>query len=939
MLRSLARCFADRPLVRLAIACGALLGLAVRAVASPPFREGRVLVGYVDGVARGRHARIASAVGATDLGAIGAHTRVLRVRPGREMATIHALRARRDVRYAEPDWIGHADALPDDPKFGRQWALRNTGAKVFGVAGVPGADEDAVPAWDVTTGSAAIVVGITDTGLDYGHPDLVANVWSNPGGINGCPAGTHGFNVLTGTCDPMDDDTAYNGHGTHVAGIIGAAGDNGVGVAGVGWSTTLLPVKWLDSHATGSTSSLISALDWLVRAKQAGVPVRVVNDSATFPGTAYSQALVDEIDVLAANDILLVTAAGNTAENNDDLATRRYPCGYMRANELCVAATDHTDALWTSSNYGVQTVNLAAPGYAIYSTLRGATYGYISGGSMAAAEVSGAAALVLSAADQPAETLRATILQAVDVLPSLAGLVATGGRLNVCNALPGCAATVSTTTTTTTRTTSTSTTTPPSTVSTSTTTSTTTTTAAPAPTTTTTTTVPSAGIALRQSNAAAGSSTPSVATAFPSANAAGSLLIAVVRMSTTSQTVAVTDSAGNVYREAVAQTQTADGHQLHILYAANVVGGPNTVTATFSSVNNRPWLAIYEYGGVRATDPLDQTARAQGSGATPSAGPTGPTSSANELVFAATGLPASYAGTVSAGAGYVLLRQETGGSRAASESGVAAAPGAYTATFALSAQTSWSAVVATFVGASSTTTTAGSTSTTTTTTAAPAPTTTTTTAPPAGIALRQSNAAPGSSTQSVTSAFASANAAGSLVIAVVRMSTTSQTVSVTDSAGNVYREAVAQAQTADGHQMHLFYAANVTGGPNTVTATFSSVNNRPWLAIYEYGGVRTTDPLDQTARAQGSSATPSSGPTGATTTANELVFAATGLPASYASTVSAGAGYVLQQQDTGGSRAATESGTAAVPGAYTATFGLGAPTNWTTVVATFAPVP
>jgi subtilisin family serine protease len=932
MPRSLARRFADPPLARIAIACGVLLSVAVRAVASPPFREGRVLVGYVDGVAGGRHARIASVVGATDVGAIGAHTRVLRVRPGREMATIHALRARHDVRYAEPDWIGHADALPDDPKFGRQWALQNTGAKVFGVAGVPGADEHAVPAWDVTTGSPTIVVGITDTGLDYGHPDLAGNVWSNPGGINGCPAGTHGFNVLTGACDPMDDDTTYGGHGTHVAGIIGAIGDNGIGVAGVGWSTMLLPVKWLDSHATGSTSSLITALDWLVRAKQAGVAVRVVNDSATFPGTAYSQALVDEIDVLAANDILFVTAAGNTAENNDDLATRRYPCGYMRANELCVAATDHTDELWTSSNYGVQTVNLAAPGYAIYSTLRGATYGYVSGGSMAAAEVSGAAALVLSAADQPAETLRETILQAVDVLPSLAGLVATGGRLNVCNALPGCAATVSTTTTTTT--TRTSTTTP---TSTATTVTTTTTTAAPAP-TTTTTTVPSAGIALRQSNAAAGSSTPSVATAFPAANAAGSLLIAVVRMSTTSQTVAVTDSAGNVYREAVAQTQTADGHQLHIFYAANIVGGPNTVTATFSSVNNRPWLAIYEYEGVRATDPLDQTARAQGSGATPSAGPTGPTASANELVFAATGLPASYAGTVSAGAGYVLLRQETGGSRGAIESGMAPAPGSYTATFGLSAQTNWSAVVATFVGApSTTTTTAGSTS--TTTTAAPAPTTTTTTAPPAGIALWQSNAAAGSSTRAVTSAFASANAAGSLVIAVVRMSTTSQTVSVTDSAGNVYRDAVAQAQTADGHQIHIFYAANVTGGPNTVTATFSSVNNRPWLAIYEYGGVRATDPLDQTAGAQGSSATASSGPTGATTTANELVFAATALPASYAGAVSAGAGYVLQRQDTGGSRAATESGTAAVPGSYTATFALGAPTNWTAVVATFAPVP
>jgi hypothetical protein len=178
------------------------------------------------------------------------------------------------------------------------------------------------------------------------------------------------------------------------------------------------------------------------------------------------------------------------------------------------------------------------------------------------------------------------------------------------------------------------------------------------------------------------------------------------------------------------------------------------------------------------------------------------------------------------------------------------------------------------------------------------------------------------------------------VIAVVRMSTTSQTVAVTDSAGNVYRDAVAQAQSADGHQLHLFYAANVLGGPNTVTATFSSINNRPWLAIYEYEGVRAaTDPLDQTARAQGSNAAPSSGPTGVTATPNELVFAATGLPASYAGTVSAGAGYVLQRQDTGGSRAATESGMAAAPGSYGATFGLDAPTNWSAVVATFAAVP
>jgi subtilisin family serine protease len=113
------------------------------------------------------------------------------------------------------------------------------------------------------------VVAVADTGIDYNHSDLAANVWSNPGGINECDAATHGYNVLNGTCDPMDDDTFYNGHGTHVSGIIGAVTNNHNGVAGVNWTTNLLAVKWLDSNANGTTSSLITALDWLVRAKQA----------------------------------------------------------------------------------------------------------------------------------------------------------------------------------------------------------------------------------------------------------------------------------------------------------------------------------------------------------------------------------------------------------------------------------------------------------------------------------------------------------------------------------------------------------------------------------------------------------------------------------------------------------------------------------------------
>jgi subtilisin family serine protease len=337
-------------------------------------------------------------------------------------------------------------AAPNDPSFSLQWGDDNTGQLIptqeseetLGpeAKGTPGADDRALEAWGVTTGSRSIVIGETDTGMDYTHPDLAANIWSNPGGVGGCASGTHGYNVLAHSCEPMDDDKAYGGHGTHVAGIMGAVGNNGVGVAGMNWQTTILPAKWLSSSAWGETSGLIEALQWLVAAKQAGVNIRVVNDSATFKGTAYSQALSDEIDTLGANNILFVTAAGNTGDNNDEEKVRRYPCGYDRPTEICVTATDNNDKLPSWANYGPHSVDLAAPGVSVYSTLREGKYGYLSGGSMAAAQVSGAAALILSATpSMSAQELKADIVGNVDQLPSLAGKLISGGRLDVCKAL------------------------------------------------------------------------------------------------------------------------------------------------------------------------------------------------------------------------------------------------------------------------------------------------------------------------------------------------------------------------------------------------------------------------------------------------------------------------------------------------------------------------
>jgi subtilisin family serine protease len=352
------------------------------------------------------------------------------------------------VEAVEPNWVVHADAIPSDSQFARLWAFRNTGQIVNGRAGLTDADIRAGWAWERSTGSRANVVAVVDTGVDYTHPDLTANIWSAPasftvtiGGVTiRCGVGTHGFNAIQRTCDPRDD----NNHGTHVAGTIGAQGNNSLGVTGVNWKASIMALKFLDASGTGTTADAIAAINFAIQAKAAfsatsGANIRVLSNSWT--GGGFSQTLLDTIKKAGTSDMLFVAAAGNDGGNLD--ATPVYPASYDAANIIAVGATDNTDHLASFSNFGSASVDLAAPGVDILSTGIGGGYYYASGTSMATPQVSGSAALVLSKCSLGTAALKTNLLSQVDVLGSLTGWVHTNGRLNVYRALRACMPTIS----------------------------------------------------------------------------------------------------------------------------------------------------------------------------------------------------------------------------------------------------------------------------------------------------------------------------------------------------------------------------------------------------------------------------------------------------------------------------------------------------------------
>ncbi len=410
------------------------------------YKEGELLVKFKLGVVTTSSFKIHQAVGASVIKSFSVVPNLEHVKLPEGLSVKDAIiKYKNDpnVEYAEPNYILHiSETIPNDTDFGQQWDLRNTGQFANGT---PGADIKAPEAWDITKGSSSIIVAVIDTGIDYNHSDLVGNIWTNSGEIpnngidddgNGYIDDWRGWNFVSSDNNPMDD----NGHGTHVAGIIGAVGNNGTGIAGLMWNVKLMALKFLNSDGEGTIADAIGAIQYAV-AKGA----KIIN--ASFGGSAYSNTLYDAINSANSAGILFMAAAGNGGGlfcdsgigNNNDLSPC-YPASYNLPNIISVAATDQNDNRATFSNFGLNSVHVAAPGVYILSTVQTSLtptgYQFMSGTSMSAPHVSGLAGLLYSyyTSFTPSQ-IRATILRYVDVLPTLNGWIQTGGRINAYKAV------------------------------------------------------------------------------------------------------------------------------------------------------------------------------------------------------------------------------------------------------------------------------------------------------------------------------------------------------------------------------------------------------------------------------------------------------------------------------------------------------------------------
>jgi len=423
--------------------------------------QGELLVKFKSGTAKASAQKAHQIAGATVIQRLNIVPNVEHVRLSKGLSVKDAITqymSNSDVEYAEPNYIRKAastEVIPNDLYFRDQWALRNTGQYAYGTAG---ADIKATEAWRVSTGSydTTITIAVLDTGVDYNHTDLALNMWRNLSecnGVSGVDDDHNGFiddcagwnfvtcesfeafedrwdksftcsQVSTESNDPMD----YYGHGTHVAGIIGAVGNNQTGVAGVMWRTHILPVRVFNQFGQGTDTDVTRGIDYAVK-----MGAKVIN--ASWGAYGESLTLYNAISAANSHGVLFVAAAGNYSNNND--LTPYYPASYSFGNIISVAATDQNDLRVPFSNFGYTSVDVAAPGTYIISTVptwMDNGYGYLeqdSGTSMAAPHVTGLAGLLYSYYyNFNSDQIRNMILSYVDILPSLDGWIATKGRIN-----------------------------------------------------------------------------------------------------------------------------------------------------------------------------------------------------------------------------------------------------------------------------------------------------------------------------------------------------------------------------------------------------------------------------------------------------------------------------------------------------------------------------